>query len=82
MLLLYVNHISWLTDTIYRLLKGIVMCCLFCVLFLLYTKHIICICGNENFIVRLYFDLNVHFVTEKRCILFRKCAIESCFKYM
>lgn len=72
-----------LTDTIYRLLKGIIMCCLFCVLFLLYTKRIICMCENENSLCAFgeYFDPNVHFVTKNRCILFRNCATESCFKY-
>jgi len=85
MFLLYVNHICCsrqahrcdlqVVGRYYYVLS-------FFVLFLLYKKHIICMCGNEKFIECMYFDLNVHFVTEKRCILFRNCAIQSCFKYM
>jgi hypothetical protein len=40
-------------------------------------------CENENSLYEIgeYFDLNVHFVIENRCIMFRNCATESCFKY-
>lgn len=85
MFLLYVNHISCSRQACrynLQVVESIIMCPLFCVLFFLYTTHIICMCENENSLYAFgdYFDLNVHFITEKRCILFRNCATESCFK--
>lgn len=85
MFLLCVNHISLagrLTDTIYRVWK-VLLCALFFVCYFSYIQNIICMCENENSLYATgeYFGLNVHFVVQNRCILFRNCATESCFKY-